>query len=208
MPYITVGLEVRIDPRWLEIPPTLRAKVKALYIDALSYSGELLTNGHVSHSVMVGIAHELGVERPQKVLAFLVDSGHASVTETGYFLHEWEQFHNSRETVLQRRIDAAKRKRASRAQTRLPLSRTESQQDTPGTSQSDSDVTHAGASAHAKQHQHQEEIDPNQGFSRNQDPEPDIAAGSSNGALGDPLVKALVSQSLEEPETSTDDIPF
>jgi hypothetical protein len=187
VPYITVGLEVRADPRWLEIPAPTRAKAKALYLDALSYSAELLTNGHVPRSVLGGIAFELGIERPQKVMRFLVDSGHATVTETGLFLNEWEQFHDSRETVQRRRTDAAKRKRASRAQTRLPMSHTKSQRDN-GASHSETDVvTRARASAPAKQETEPEEdlskaVDLQPAAAGEADDEPDLDnAPSANG---------------------------
>ena len=163
MPYIRVDLDVRTDPRWADAPSAVRAQAKALYLDAVSYSGELLTDGHVPTSVMVGLAAELGIKRPARVIEFLLGSGqenaefssetrgerarnpsgfspktgHLTRTKTGYFLREWERFHDSRSTVQKRRSDAAERKRASRAQGQLPMSHGMSHRDVTAKSQRD-----------------------------------------------------------------------
>jgi len=165
MPYIRVELDVRTDPRWQNASGVVRAQAKALYLDAISYSGELLTDGHVPASVMTGLAAELGIKRPGVVLDFLLGtrqenaefsapnsreriqksvsfspvSGHLARTKTGYFINEWTHFHDSRSTVQKRRTDAAERKRASRAQGQLPMSHGMSQRDVPPRSQRDAE---------------------------------------------------------------------
>jgi hypothetical protein len=163
VPYIRVDVDVRTDPRWHDASGVVRAQAKALYLDAISYSGELLTDGHVSATVMAGLAAELGIKRPGVVLAFLLGgghetaefsapnsrervqksvsfsplSGHLSRTKSGYFIREWERFHDSRSTVQKRRTQAAERKQRSRAQGRLPMSHGESRRDVTPKSQRD-----------------------------------------------------------------------
>lgn len=137
MPYIRVDLEVRADPRWLDAPDAIRAKAKALYLDALSYSGELLTDGHVSTSVANGLATELGLVRARPVFAFLLSSGHLARTKAGFYLPEWERFHDSRETVQRRRTEAAKRQRSRRGQMQLGMSRRDMERDVTDMSQRD-----------------------------------------------------------------------
>jgi hypothetical protein len=163
LPYIRVDVDVRTDPRWHNASGVVRAQAKALYLDAVSYSGELLTDGHVPATVMAGLASELGIKRPGVVLAFLTGtrhetaefsasntrervqesasfsplSGHLARTKSGYFIREWERFHDTRSTVQKRRTQAAERKRASRAQGRLPMSHEESHRDVTPMSQRD-----------------------------------------------------------------------
>jgi hypothetical protein len=213
MPYIRVELDVRTDPRWAEAPDAIRAHAKALYLDAVSYSGELLTDGHVPASVMAGLAAELGIKRPARVVEFLLGtrqetaefssetrgeraqnpsgfspvSAHLARTKTGYFVNEWSHFHDSRQQVQKRRSSAAERKRASRAQTSLPMSHPVSQRDTSPLSQRDTERD-------SRAHERTREVETEEDLTRAVD-------------LDQPHARANGTPHVEDPEPSLTDKP-
>lgn len=119
MPYAKLDVDLRIDPRWGEIPARYRAAAKAVYVDGLLYSAEMLTDGALNRAVIAGIASELGLYRYTKVLTSLCESGLFRATKTGFLIVDWALFQNSRQQVMAARKRDAQRKQLARAQPQL-----------------------------------------------------------------------------------------
>jgi hypothetical protein len=148
MPFAKLPVELRLDPRWQEIPERHRSDAKAVYVDAVMYSAEMLTDGVVSRAVLVTFGESNGVRSVQKVVQEIARIGLLQELRRGVFLiKEWHVYHSSREEVERQRMAAAERKRRSRGQLSLDMSHPMSHRDDTVLSHSDEAVTRARARA-------------------------------------------------------------
>lgn len=117
MAHARLPVELRVDSRWDAIPDRYRADAKALYMDVVLYSGEMLVDGRVSRPVLVTICEANAVKTVRPLVDALVHAGFLSDQGSGRFLIvDWERYHSSRAEVERQRLAATERKRRSRSQ--------------------------------------------------------------------------------------------
>jgi hypothetical protein len=149
MPWFRLETEIIRHPKVQEIPAGERPGALALFVAALAYCSEMLTNGHIPRSVLAGLAHEIGLKRPRKVTEKLLVVGLFEQSNGDFFVHDYLDFQPSRADVQARRKADAQRQRKHRKQQTFALDNSVSHVDSHAVTQP---VTRArmraGADAH------------------------------------------------------------
>lgn len=188
MPYARLWVDLRVDERWQQLAAKDRADAKALYLDALQYSAEMLADGQINVAVAIAICTENGTRNARGLCGKLASIGMWKSVRPGvYEIADWHRFHSSRADVDRQRTDAADRKRRSRSQ--MTLSGTgdvteKSHRDVTAESHRDIDVTRARARAGGQPQQQRQE-----------DPQ-DVDEGA-NGATPEPDQPAAADTQVE-----------
>jgi hypothetical protein len=126
-----------IAEHFAEIASAERPTAIALYVALVDVSTKMLLDGRISAAVLHACADECGIAgvrrtdrlRARSVTALVHISLLSADTSGGYVLTRWREHHRSRHDVTEERKAAAERKRKSRTQPQLDLSRPKSHRD-------------------------------------------------------------------------------
>lgn len=116
---------VRIDDNAIDHPKILALSDAAfrLWIRGLSHCRRFLTDGKIERAVLSQLP---GVSKPR--IRELLRVGLWEATETGYVVHDYHQWNDSRDVILAARQDAQARRRGGRASVK-PGAKTETKPD-------------------------------------------------------------------------------
>jgi len=154
-----------------DVAPADRPAAIALYIGLVDVSTKMLLDGRITSPTLHAVGDECGVflgakkgRERGKIARILIESGLLERGENGtYVLPRWREHHRSRHDVTEERKAAAERKRRSRGQMSLSMSRAESQRDVTGNvtaGQSRDSRAHAPAGAVTETKTETEDLDP------------------------------------------------
>lgn len=115
MAYARIDVSYRHDERFEKIPERSRAAAKALMLDAILNSAEMLADGRVSRAVLLTFCEDNGVKKGRSVIAYCVENDLLRELRPGFFeIVNWQEFHSSRRDVEDQRTRSTERKRQQR----------------------------------------------------------------------------------------------
>lgn len=162
MPWARFETDLVHHPKLEQVPARDRAAAFALYLAAIGYCAEMLTDGRVTRVALLGLAEKLGVKRAkttietlEKVRLLEREQGGKNATRgafTGVFvIHDYLDYQPSKEEVLAKRTYEREKKRKARSQMALDVPTNVPEGLSPSLSPGDSRAHVRGRTAEAEE---------------------------------------------------------